>query len=255
MNALHRVRAAPGMWLGIWVFQLLVAYAFSRPIAATVSQALKPYTYLDEQILPGIGELFAQNPELGALIWMAVTTAAIISAIAWILLAAGVITRLAKPASTAEVVGTSAQKTPHMLIVTVYALIARALALLATGLVLKGIDQVLLKGVLIFAVWSICTVALDRARCYIVLADASALHPKTLVHSFRDLFRRVPKHLAAAVGVNFIAGAMVVCSLLVAVWGMGTSWAIWAGRGLSGLTLAAILWRIAISVESVSTDR
>lgn len=255
MNALQRVRSAPGLWLGLWVTQLVIAYAFSRPVAATVSQAISPHTYLREQLLPGIGELFSQNPELGALIGTAVVTAGILSAITWILLVAGVISRLSGPKPTAEFIGTAASKSPHMLIVTFYALIARALALMTAGLLVRGLEQPLIKAAAVFVVWSICSVALDRARTQIVLAEASALHPKTLLHSFRDLFRTVPKQLAAAVGVNFLAAGFIVCSLFVAVWGMGTGWAIWAGRGLAGLTLAATLWRIAIAVESVEQGR
>jgi len=249
--AFQRLLGAPGLWLGLWLFQMLVAYTFSRPIGATVAAALRPHTYLDSQILPGVGELFAQNPEIGALIAISVITAGIISAVTWIAISAGVVERLRGPRTTAEVFGTAASKAPHMLVVTIYALIARALALFAIGLVINNLDQPLVKGAIVCTIWSLCTVALDRARSQIVIHEASAIHPRTLVHSFRDLIRKDPKSLAAGVGLNFAAVLVAVCSLLVVVWGLGTGWAIWTGRALAGLTLGFTLWRIAISVEAV----
>ncbi|MGB1274545.1 MAG: hypothetical protein ACPG77_02255 [Nannocystaceae bacterium] len=251
MKAFQRILGASGLWFGLWLFQMLLAYTFSRPVGATVAKAIEPYTYLNSQILPGLGELFAQNSELGALIATSVITAGVLSAIAWIAVSAGVVERLRGPRTAAEVFGTAASKAPHMLVVTVYACVARALALVTLGMVIGNLEQPLLKGAIIFATWSLCTVALDRARSQIVIHEASALHPRTLIHSFRDLIRKDPKSLAAGVALNFAAMLVGVCSLLVLVWGLGTGWAIWAGRALAGLTLGLTLWRIAIAVDSV----
>jgi len=247
VNPLRRVIGAPGLWIGLFAAQLLLASAAALPITMMVAATMDPFaSSLDRSLLLApIAELLIDNPSLWVAIAAALATSALLSGLLWIFLGAGIIHRLHRPASASETIAAAVRHLPAMAALSAYHGLLRGLLVL-----FAAANNELIRGVVLVLGWTLCTAAIDLARSEVVLTGAKGYHPKTVLRAIGRVFSR-PK-LWIASGLLTLTGlAISVAILSIAAHSFGDAGgAIYGARALAGLGVGVALWRVALAVRA-----
>ena len=251
MNALRRAARAPGLWLGLCLAKLAIAFVFARPLRAVLDATVGSYTVTDEanELLSSLAQILYRSEAVAAVTVSALVLAAIAGTLLWLFLAGAVITRLARRCPLSETMGASMSFMPGITLITIYTLIPRGLFVFNLVNDPLGLENFWARAAVFLLGWTWCTLALDLARARHVLRGARALDPRPLVGAFLDVIKSPRRSLAAA-GVALLGWGTVCATLAIGVWFLGQPWIIWAARALTMLGVAAALWRIAFAVEA-----
>ena len=184
MRSLRRVLGAPVLWASLVLLQWGIAWAFARPIAGLVRAAMGEHAVGDPgRLLPGVVELFADNPSLGPAIAVAALSATILGGLMWLCAAGGVIARLAGERGAVNGVANSARYLPGIAVLAIYGLVPRALAIFfGLGVDVFGLGKGMLRGALFLALWGLCAAGEGMARASLVIEGGSAWHPRRLAY-------------------------------------------------------------------------
>lgn len=244
MKALRRVLGAPGLWIGLAAAQLLLASAVALPVTVMVGAAMGPFSIEAPQLLlPPIAELMIDNPSLLVALAAALATSALLSGLLWILLGAGIIRRLHRPASASETIAAAVRHLPGMAALSAYHGLLRGLLV-----IFAAANNELIRGVVLVLGWTLCTAAIDLARSEVVVAGAKGYHPKTVLRAIGRVFSRPKLWLGSAL-LTLTGLAISVAILAIAVHSFGDAGvAIYGARALAALGVGVALWRVAIAV-------
>ncbi len=244
MRSLRRVVGAPGLWIGVVAAQLLLAATVALPVTLMVQRALGPFSIeAPNALLAPIAELMLDHPALLVAIAAALTVSSVLGGLLWILLGAGIIRRLHRPASAAETIAAAVRHLPSMAALSAYHGVLRVLLV-----IFAAANSELVRGVVLLLGWTLCTAAIDLARAEVVLGDAKGYHPRTLL---RALTRAATKpKIWLASGLLTLTGlGLSVATLAIAAHTFGDAGgAIYGARALAALGVGVALWRIAIAV-------
>lgn len=245
MKALRRVLSAPWLWLGLVTLQLAIAAAIAAPVRVVLRSAMGPFTIGDEQQLLGpLFELLAHNPAVSAALVASLAVSGALGLLLAPLLAGAVIIRLSGPCNVGEQARASVSHFPAALVIGIYGLILRVLlALVAAAL---GTLHPALQIATIAASLGLTTIAVDLARVRTVVGRANGFHPRTFIQALTAV---TPGLWLRSTALSAAQWATACGILLVAVHGMGTGWALWLARALTGLAVFFALWRVAVAVE------
>ena len=246
MKSLRRVLGAPGLWIGLVAAQLLLASAAALPVTMMVAAAMEPFSIDASQLLLApIAELMIDNPSLRIAIAAALATSAILSGLLWILLGAGIIHRLHRPASASETIAAAVRHLPGMAALSAYHGLLRGLLVL-----FAAANNELIRGLVLILGWTLCTAAIDLARSEVVLTGAKGYHPKTVLRAIGRVLSK-PKVWVGSGLLTLTGLAISVAILAIAAHSFGdASGAIYGARALAALGVGVALWRVAIAVRA-----
>ncbi len=251
MSALRRVLRAPGLWLALALLHLAVAKALAAPVGAAVQGTLTPHAFTDHgALLPALVELFVGTPALLAVIAAAWITSAVLGGLLQVVLAGGVLRRLAAPATAPEVAAAALRHLPAIAVVTLYGLIARGVLAGLLGPDLLGVGAAIPRAIVLALGLALFTHVVDLARADVVLAGARGYHPRVILRALRRAAQALPRTLGA-ITLWLVAAALVAATLALVARGLGHSWVAMAARLLAVLGVGVNLWRIAVAVDAV----
>ena len=254
ISAFTRVLRAPGLVVMVAVLHLLLAAAVGSAARSAIGRSMGQYALFDnDRLWAAFIELSGTSPGLLAPIRHLMVGSAVIALAFWTLLAAGIIHRLRAPAPLPRLASAAARGLPGVLAVTCWHLPMRAVLLAITGalaLELAGAGSWGIAGVAMMAiVLSICTCALDLARCDVVLHGARRFHPQAAWRGFLHALRR-PTVLIRSMLFGFGQWACIAGIGVAAVAGLDGGPAIWLARALAIVSIVLGLARLAVAVEA-----
>ncbi|MBK8264701.1 MAG: hypothetical protein IPK80_25585 [Nannocystis sp.] len=254
MRALGRVLRAPGLWLGLAALHVVLAKVLAAPVVASLGAALQPYHFSDRgALVPALAELLVAQPPVVVAFATAWIASALLGGLLQLVLAGGIIRRLAGPASIAEMAAESARYVPRFAALALYGWVPRAVVLglvLADPLEIGATPRLVIGGLGL----AICAHALELARARAVLCGGGAYHPRALVGAFSAVFS-APRRSLGAVLLWSAAAGLAVAAVAVVSRGLGYGWVIWAARLIAALGVGLQLWRIAVAVAAATGDR
>ncbi len=250
-RALMRVARAPGLLLGLWILQLVLAWLLSAPVRMVGKAAMGPFTWFDDgHRLRALAELLIDDQAVAAVITASLASSALLAVVISILVGPAVITRLHARTSPAELGRATGQHLGAMVVQALYALIPRAVLGGLAGLALSLLGPGGLPLALVLA--TLPTLVLDRARVAIVLEHARPFHPMTHLRALAHVLRRPLWLFSGALldGLRIVIGigalVFVISPAGIALGGG----ALWVARLAGLLALALGLGRISLAVDN-----
>ncbi len=235
----------------VFIASHFIAWLAAALVRSTVAATVLPFAWLDRgDRLAALFELFHDNPAVLP-VFLYATTISIVSGTAlWTVLYPGLAHRLRAKASFADLGAHCIRGLPAMVAQSCYGLGLRAalgvpVVLVCVTLGLRGIALVPL-----WLVWTIATLAHDRARGSVVLYGAAAFDPRVLARSLSQVLSR-PQLLVPGAGLTLLQVAMSAAVLLVALAGPYAFATTWIVRGLGAATLVVGLWRVALGLHDL----
>jgi hypothetical protein len=248
VNSLVRVLKAPELLLGLWLVNLSLAFGFARIVRSTVAATMGHHAFFDDaHRLAAFAELGVENHALGGLLVSTLAASTILGTLAWLIVAAGAIERLAHPTPLRALASTCVAWLPAMAVQTLYGLILRA-ALVGGGvfavLLLERTPVTLIAFVL---TWGVSVLVLDRARASVVLGGASRWSPLTTLRALVDVVRR-PGLLLAGVTLSTTQWLVAYGIIALSIADPFSGLTIWLARLASLASVLLGLWRLALVV-------
>jgi len=248
----QRVLGAPILFVGTAIAQWAAAWLVAAPVLVAVTAATegfapgtRPAAY--ERILAVVAELVLAEPSVAAVLLASLGVTAMTSAVLWTLLSGGVIARFWLAAddrpSLEAVGGLWLRRFPSVTVQSLWHFGLRAVVMLAATTAAANLPEVLFWPVIVITLL-LCIVALDVVRAGAVRGHGQPFHPRTTWRAFAVALRTPTLALPAAL----LAAAGLTCSgatVLMALWTLGDPTWLWGARGLSAVTLALGLARVA----------
>jgi hypothetical protein len=234
--------------VGMWVLLVALGAIAGAPVRAAASAALSDGGWLnDGHLLGAVLELLAANPSVGGTLIASYIAASVLGFLFWIPMAGGLIESLAGHGFTPGPVLSGARWSFAMAVQTLYNWIARGIVL---GILFAIAGKIAWAGILIPVAYVSLVIAFDLARARVVLRDAPAFHPMTMLRAWIESFKAPLLLLGGAVLI-----AAQLASAQLPVWIAGH--AAHGGSTLTLVRLSAFLplffsaWRISAAITRV----
>ncbi len=249
-----RVWRSPRLILLLVVVQLATAVWLSAGIRDAIGRSLEPYSVLvDGNVLTLAMALHRDHPGIVSGYQHAVLGSLLVSLVLWTFLSPTVILRLAAAGQAPTVVPSTHWHLSAVLVTSLWHLVPRAVLLGVAGTVTQRLmphGHWGLVGITVTALTlTVCTCALDLARCHVVLHGARRFHISTALRAFGEAWRR-PKVLVTSMLLSLGQWACAATILVIAFNAAGAGSTIWVLRALAILGIILGLTRIAVAVEA-----
>jgi hypothetical protein len=237
----------------MWGLQLLLAWSLGSIVRSSVAAAMGDYSFLDDgHRLAAISELGMHHPGVTATMLATLATGALLGALSWVLVAGGIIDRLAgaRPeGGRLEGFGAACGRwLPAVAVQTLYGLVLRGILVgVGVGLAWR-VEKFPLTATVFLVAWSLSVVVLDRARVSVVLEEAPRYSPMTALRATLHVFRR-PKILVFGFVLVTLQWMTAYGILALAIGDPVGGATIWLARLGSVFTVFVGLWRVALSVD------
>lgn len=244
MAALRRVLGVPGVLLGVWLVQAVVALGLGTWVRRAVARTMGDHAHVvDGHLWQAFAELIGAHPGLWADIQTSLAASAVIGALSALLLAGGIFVRLAGQPGFWAACG---RYVPAVTGVTLMHLIIRGPLLVGLVSVTPSLPTGVRVGLLAVATVA-CTFALDVARARVILDGVSPRGPAAVLEGFGAVLR----HRRAFVHSALLSAAQYVCLFAAVSVGIGQAGQTAGTVGPLVLSLVGVgvgLWRVAIVV-------
>lgn len=248
--ALRRVLAVPGVVLGVWIAQALVALGVGGWVRQAVAATMGPHVHLPNgHLLHALVELASAHPGIAADARTSIAASAIVGGFMAVLLCGGIFVRVAGQRGFWAACG---RHLPGVTAVTAMHLVVRALLLVGMFAVTEplaaGTRLALLGATAIY-----CTFSLDVTRARIVLDRVSPRRPTPVLEGFLAAFRWPRDFLHCAA----LSLAQYACLFAVLAVGIGQAGHTPGTVGPLVLSFASVLlgmWRYALVAHMRRTD-
>lgn len=248
--AVQRVLSAPGLVLTVIAFHLSLAFLISQSVRTAAGASMGRFAVVsDGQLLLEIIELLGNNPGIAGSFTTLFMGSWFFGLLFWMLLAGGVIHRLAAPAPASHVASRAVRFFPSMLVITIWHLILRAVLLgLALFAVRKLEDTAGVVALIVaVAIFFYCICALDLARVNTVLHGGRRFHFRTAWRGYVQAAKS-PRVLLPSMFLSLCQWAVVIGIVFLAGYNVGNDNVVWMARGLSAVGVLLGLTRIAVAV-------
>ncbi len=253
MRSLRRVRSAPLLCVGLAAAYMGLAWALATPVLIAVRAAMQNHAWpYPDRLIPALVELLGLHPSVAAAITVAEVAAIIFGGALSLSLGGGILARLAGPLRAPDFARAAVLHLPALAAIAVYGVLLRVLLLLAIHPLVGAHPR--LELLLVAPVLAIATCIGDVAAARRVVRGDRGLHPREYIQACRDTLRS-PKLWLGSGALSLARWAIAVTIVLVALHGIGTSWQVWAARGLAAVSVALSLWRMALAVEFTAPAR
>lgn len=262
---LARVLASWWVVPAVWVVQLAFAAGLGRWVGAVAASAMRGHTILDDgHFLFALSSLIAQDRAVGTTVLMAVLASATVGAVAWIVMAGGVLRQLYSPGRGGDLVAEGLRLAPRMLAQTVWITVLRGLLLAPAFLPGSAQPFGALVGLLLVA---LSVPAFDLARAEVALGPELDERGETRPGRFRDLgvrpllaaIAKIPRaigHAAASVGLWLLARGLAAGMLYLAISAAPMSQgALWGVRLLALIPIALGIVRLSLAIDLTAPGR